>query len=70
MIFVALDKKNGNSEEIDMAQMLRLLYGNERVEIKSYDLGNYLLTSFLSFPCPHLGVLPEKVKFKWISFVP
>lgn len=42
MVFVVLGKRNSNSEQIDVAEILWLLYGNKQVEIKFYNLSTNL----------------------------
>lgn len=44
MVFVVLGKRNSNSEQIGVAEILWLLYGNKQVEIKFYNLSTNLLS--------------------------
>ena len=44
MVFVILGKRNGNIEQIDVAEILWLLHGNKQVESKFYNLSTNLLS--------------------------
>lgn len=46
MVFVVLGKRNSNSEQIDVAQILCLLFGNKQVEIKFCNLSTNLLSFY------------------------